>query len=142
VCLIKWLCKCISMSMMVFWHDSIITCFFDVIMSIFFELMMFTLTNILAQRLSTRWASHIITTLTSCWLVVSVRCIDTITYLLIICLLKLISYTDMSVVIVWIFTLLHWDLKKVLSSKMTKHSMFKQIDFAVTSFKSCTLIIM
>jgi len=124
-----------------FWYESIITYFFNVIMLICSELMMFTFTNILAQRSSTKWALHIMTTSTSCWLTVSVRCIDTIIYLLIIYLLKLISYIDISVVIVWIFTFEFWLLKKSWLSKITEHSVFRHINSDVVSSKKCVLVV-
>ncbi len=71
-------------------------CFFKIIMSICSDLIMFMFTSILTLRSSIRCVSQVIIAL----MFMLTRCMSTMTYLLIICLLESVSHTDMSIVIV------------------------------------------
>ncbi len=65
-------------------------------MSICSDLIMFMFTSILTLRSSIRCVSQVIIAL----MFMLTRCMSTMTYLLIICLLESVSHTDMSIVIV------------------------------------------
>ncbi len=110
---VRWLCSCILINIMMFWYISITTCFFKIMMSICSDFIIFMLLSILALRSSTRWIFYVIITFTFWWFDVSIRCIDTMMYLLIICLSESISHISISIIIVQIFTLTYWLLKNV-----------------------------